>query len=602
MATKLSQIISLIIIPLSILIFCLLFINVLLKDIITSSISFDYKVIFFNVIACISVVLSLLSLQINRLEVDRIDILLLIFVSYLVATYLFKVNSFNNSLYAVVLSALSAVLIKRVIIIYRNSFPFYLIFTTSFLLVGIIETLIGLSQLFNFTAKTEQYINGSFYNSGIFAIYTASTLMFSIAYYFSIDESGTKNRIIEFLCLTNIFLAITALTATHSRSSWIGILLTSSAFFAIRYKIWTLPDRLIRYKYAFIISLIGIISMVFVMLYYYKKDSADGRIVIWKTSLIAIQENFLTGLGFDEIQNRFGDYQTLYFNKNPSDGIKFSDKIEYAFNDFLHIFVENGLIGLLLFAFFLYFIYKEAFKLRSNNPYLAGAICGSIFILISSLFSYPFEMISIRFLFFFFLIIIMSFITVNSSSYKLNYLYTVLATILITSLCTYILWQQYNVFLSKKHLIMAQNSVYDGDFENARIQYQSALNYTPGQISILPGYGMTLLMLKEYSKSVATLSYADKYLSDPFLSCNLGLAYSNIKEYDKAEAAFSKAINMLPNRMYSRFLLANMYNESGYRDKAIIMAEEILKMPVKIESDATMEMKSKMRNMLKETN
>lgn len=598
MTAKLPRITRLLL-PICICIFSLLFINVLFTDIFTSSISFDYKVLFFNVIACISVFLSLLSLQINRLEVDKIDILLLIFVSYLVANYLFKVNSFNNSLYAVVLLALSALLIKRVIIIYRNSFPFHSIFTASFLLVGIIETLIGLSQLFNFTAKTEQYINGSFYNSGIFAIYTASTLMFSIAYYFSIDESGTKNRIIEFLCLTNILLAIIALPATHSRSSWIGVLLTSSAFFAIKYKIWTLPDRLNRYKHSFIISLI---SMAFVMLYYYKKDSADGRIVIWKTSLIAIQENFLTGLGFDEIQHKFGDYQTLYFNKNPDDGVKFSDKIEYAFNDFLHVFVENGLIGLLLFIIFLYIIYSELLKQKNTNPYLAGAISGSVFILISSLFSYPFEMISIRFLFFFFLIIIMSSINVNNNSYKLNYLYTVLATIFITGLCTYILWQQYNVFSSKKHLIIAQNSVYDGGFENARRHYQTALKYTPGQISVLPAYGMTLLMLKEYRKSAAILSYADKHLSDPFLSCNLGLAYSNIKEYDKAEIAFLKAIYMLPNRMYSRYLLANMYNESGFKDKAIAMAKEILTMPVKVESDATLEMKSKMRSLLKETN
>ncbi|MDP3467088.1 MAG: O-antigen ligase family protein [Daejeonella sp.] len=602
MTAKLPQKIRLLV-SFCIFIFSLLFVNVLFRDIFTGSISFDYKVLYFNTIACISVVLSVLALQINRLEVDKIDILLLIFVSYLVANYLFKVNSFNNSLYAVVLSALSALLIKRVIIIYRNSFPFYLIFTTSFLLVGIIETLIGLSQLFNFTAKTEQYINGSFYNSGIFAIYTASTLMFSIAYYFSIDESGTKNRIIEFLCLTNILLAIIALPATHSRSSWMGILLTSSAFFAIRYKIWTLPDRLNRYKHSFIISLISIASMAFVMLYYYKKDSADGRIVIWKTSLIAIQGNFLTGLGFDEIQHKFGDYQTLYFNKNPDDGVKFSDKIEYAFNDFLHIFVENGLIGLLLFLLFLYIIYKEVLKQKNTNSYLAGAISGSVFILISSLFSYPFEMISIRFLFFFFLIIIMSSICVNNNSYKLNYSFTLLATILITGLCTYILWQQYNVFSSKKHLIIAQNSVYDGGFENARFHYQTALKYTPSQISVLPAYGMTLLMLKEYHKSAAILSYANKHLSDPFLSCNLGLAYSNIKEYDKAEIAFLRAIYMLPNRMYSRFLLANMYNESGFRDKAIAMAKEILTMPVKVESDATMEMKSKMRSLLnKETN
>ena len=73
-----------------------------------------------------------------------------------------------------------------------------------------------------------------------------------------------------------------------------------------------------------------------------------------------------------------------------------------------------------------------------------------------------------------------------------------------------------------------------------------------------------------------------------------------MKQYTQAESAFLKASRMVPNRLYPLYLLAQMYNESGQIDKAIMTAHLLLEKAPKVPSSATEEMKRDMQKLIKD--
>ena len=57
------------------------------------------------------------------------------------------------------------------------------------------------------------------------------------------------------------------------------------------------------------------LSFAFGGAYLLKKDSADGRLLIWKVAVQAIGEKPLTGYGWDYVAGAYGEAQEKYFSK-----------------------------------------------------------------------------------------------------------------------------------------------------------------------------------------------------------------------------------------------------------------------------------------------
>ena len=87
-------------------------------------------------------------------------------------------------------------------------------------------------------------------------------------------------------------------------------------------------------------------------------------------------------------------------------------------------------------------------------------------------------------------------------------------------------------------------------------------------------------------------------MADPFIYANLGDAYQATNQFDLAEQAYQKSCNMIPNRMYPKYLLAKMYLKQHDTLKAKQTAKQIMEMPVKVASQATTQMKREMHELL----
>jgi tetratricopeptide (TPR) repeat protein len=120
----------------------------------------------------------------------------------------------------------------------------------------------------------------------------------------------------------------------------------------------------------------------------------------------------------------------------------------------------------------------------------------------------------------------------------------------------------------------------------------------PREGNMLLSYGKALLMAGNAKQAVEVLERAAKITADPFLYSNLGEGYRMLKQYSMAEQAYQQASNMVPNRLYPKYLLAKMYVERGDTLMAQGVAKAILNTKEKIESPATREMKEDMRKII----
>jgi hypothetical protein len=93
-------------------------------------------------------------------------------------------------------------------------------------------------------------------------------------------------------------------------------------------------------------------------LYHYKKDSADGRILIWKVTSNIIKDYPLLGIGQDMFKAHYMDYQAGYFRNHTNSKYEtVADDNQYAFNEPFNVWAENGLIGILLFGGLLFMVF-----------------------------------------------------------------------------------------------------------------------------------------------------------------------------------------------------------------------------------------------------
>ncbi len=575
----------------------LLLANTLFEDNLLLSYGFDRKVLAFNLAAVVCVLTMIILLALHTFTPGLPERWILFFTAYIVFNYYYQVGRFDNFLSSIVLTAFLFTLGRTMLVVYFRQGIFALAASFSILTIGIIENAIGVLQLFGRFVKHGQHISGTFHNSGIYAIYTTSILLFAVGIYSAEDSiRNLSGRVLKALSLICILSAIVIVPSTNSRTSWLAITGGLTALFFIRNKgkIY-IPEQLKRVLFPSVF-LAGIALLV--TLYYFKKDSADGRLVIWKTSFLAIQDNPLTGFGFGQMPGKFSRYQANYFQSNPEAAFRFSDTTHYIFNDALQLTVENGLIGLVLGLGMMLVVMRNIFKSAFFESYRLGAIAGMTGLLIAATTSYPFQMISPGFLFFFFAMLALPAGSYNSREVgtRLGSSFFLMFVFVLTS---FLGFYQYKIWKCKQQILTAKRCISAEDFDCAVAYYEKALKILPGELSVLPGYGLAFLKLGKYQESIVVMEQASRHMSDYFLFCNLGIAYTRIGSYGKAADRFRSAIEMMPNRMYPRFLLANMLRESGNLPEAEKVALEIVGMPVKIESSATRSMREDMKIFLK---
>ena len=463
------------------------------------------------------------------------------------------------------------------------------------LAVTLIESCWGLLQLYGFTHSyhTVYPITGSLFNPGPYSGFLAAG--FPIALTNSLDKEVTGWR--KWLGIITLIAVLLVLPVTMSRAAWLAAIAGSVLVLWKYGRKYLKGNILVSGKWKKMLGIMtplaGILFMV--ALYLLKKDSADGRWLIWRICAGMITGNPLMGVGYGRFAPAFGDAQAGFFMSGSGSQAQkmIADSSEYAFNEWIQITVELGLTGLLLFVCLLLgcFLFRD--RQEQENRYIRPALLS---VLAFATFSYPFSVLPLSVIFVFLLSVAAS----ASATLKINIPVWVsrtgvIACLAVTFYGSYQTLSRYRAYrkwetLQVQYRLGIQGGLSDG--------YRLLYDQLNDQKEYLFEYAQCLSKAGHYEDSNHILTEFLNYGCDPMVYNCMGNNYKAMKEYQDAESAYMRALQVLPNRHYPLYLLMNLYQETGQMEKAANMAREILDKLVKVESEAIREMKDEARKLV----
>ncbi|MGD1889008.1 MAG: O-antigen ligase family protein [Cyclobacteriaceae bacterium] len=553
---------------------------------------------FFGVVA--TLILALLRSISGSRKIYRfttVDIVLTLFVSYVIArTILINYALWENEPLLIFIALYSLFFVYKTI--FCCNAQVFQLFLVGFPGLALLASGHGILQYLGIVESNSDLFNitGTFVNPQIYGGYLASLLPFTFAlYYYS--KNLRRERFFTHLSWVSIAFLLIALVLSQSRAAWLASIV--SVAFLLQYQSrWFAKVKLLVKQPVVLIGLSIGVLFFFGSLIFLKLDSAAGRLLIWRVSLPMWWDNLLLGIGYGQFKVQYLDYQAAFFTSYA--GLDYAEKIagmtHYAFNEFLQISIELGVIGLILFLILLIVIFSPISSTNVNlaNRRWRGVVAQSciINILIFSLFSYPFSILPIHLHFFVSLALL-------SSVTDTQYMFTLRKPIFIAAILVCIVFGQlqWKRFQATKQWRQAA-STFSFDRESAIAQYEKVYHTLNYKGEFLYNYGAELSEASYAIQSIDVLEQAKEKFNHLDLHLYLGKSYQEIGEVLKAEQAFLHAKNMIPHRFLPRYLLVKLYQDMGASEKAVLMAKSILNMEEKVPSNIVQEIKSEMKEFL----
>lgn len=441
--------------------------------------------------------------------------------------------------------------------------------------------------------------SGIFFNPSPYIIFLSAILIYCL----TVGLCNT-NKIIKIVGIVLFVAAIPIVLITLSRSAWLGLIAGVLLVLFIRFHLFKKVSRwfrLLKFKIIGISMLMVVVSFAAYYLYHLKKESADGRILVWKLSFNIIDDHPFTGIGQDRFSARIIEYQSVYFKQHPDRMLtegRLADTVYYAFNDTLQITVEQGLIGLVLFGVVILtgvkFIRRlisdpTTGKIVANDGIIIGTIASVAVILVSGLTSYPLMMLPIKVLF---LIALGILSAIYENTMTVDAVYKSERKILpIIGIIAGISLMIYSAALSHAYYLANNIAKYgydkDPDAMNKLTQYKLLVNTEEWYALRQCDY---LINKEQYTKAIVEMEKAKKITASKALYFSLAQVYVYEKQYDKAEAQLMLMYYALPGLVAPKYRLAKFYYDTHQKAKWDRAADEVISFKLKVYSPIAVEM------------
>ena len=424
-----------------------------------------------------------------------------------------------------------------------------------------------------FAYETVYYFN---INSSIFSILFSAHIVFCLS--FLIIKKSNTSWVLFFglLCL---------LISTNGRAGWLGFLV---AVFYVIYN--THPNKFNLKKYlGLCLLLVGVaISSIF----FIKRNSTSGRFLIYKTSLNILKNNWVTGIGYGKFKVQYNLAQANYFVNNNIDSKEafLADNTYYAFNDYLQFIIEFGFLGIVLLGILLAIIFLQISltpKIVKYKTLYVGCNGALISIAVGAMFSYPMQHYIIQLCTLTSLLIVATIIIKQQILSKLKLVCYKMYSLLLLGLIIFIT----GLFCFKQIFSLKKQEAYNlqkiGYNTDALLLHKQLANSKMADGELFYTYAQSLYITNKLAdakimlqKSQVLVTFNGQYI----LAANIE---NELKNYTKAEQYFKTAIYMVPNRMVSRKNLLDFYVQQKDTPNALLWANSILNMPIKVPSTIT---------------
>lgn len=458
----------------------------------------------------------------------------------------------------------------------------------SIVIMGVMESVVAFKQLYGYGFSNNALYRetGTFYNPGPLGGYIAVCIPVALALW-----RMTSNRWLSNVALGALVVMITIEPSTMSRSGWIAALAGSI------YVLLFTEDIINRLqaigKRRLLIMTLGLVVISLLSAYavwHIKSNSAYGRLFLWKISCMAIAKSPM--IGHETFAKAYGDAQESYFDSGGSEWERLvAGSPDYAFNEFLHYAVVWGVPAMLAIVALIVTAIVVGHKRR--RYWLCGAV---ISLCVFACSSYPMHIPAI---------VATGCAAMLGCLYAEGRLRYVLSVVMIS--CGVFLWMQQATFEKRQDAMQRWDKTkwyYTSKrYRLAVQQYERVAEDMEWNGRYMFEYGHSLHNDERHEESNEVLAKAMLHSSDPMILNIIGKNYQAMGRYEEAESCFRRSISRLPERVYPHYLLFLLYSEDGYFDeeKRRVEADIILDHKWKVESDATKEIREKVKERLEDS-
>lgn len=464
----------------------------------------------------------------------------------------------------------------------------------SILTLGCYEAWIGALQIYGIeTSHNSLYaLTGTFQNPGPYSAYLMIGIVVGLSTLKDMSNRLVVKDIPNALFMKKIpekfhgkvkmlFMTIAKLEWRHIVAIMVIVMAmvipatwSRSAFFSIAViALWLSRQYYWKYRYA----VWGLLILACLGFYFIKQGSADGRMIIWQSSIASLFDSPWFGVGIGGFCNAFAEGMSILYERNVD--LSSAGVTDNAYNIVVKILVEQGIIGVLLAITLSVLVLTTLYQ--NSKPLFYGMSSLILF----SMFSYPFDLLPYK--------IIAVIIVAWSESTNCRRLCDLgrYKIMLLSFLLIFFAWQTYKL-VKESYEADESYTMIRGFNDQAFIKdYYELLPLENDNPEFLFDFGKALREQKRYNDSNAILRKGIKCSADPMFYVLMGNNYRDMSHFNLAEESYNKAFSIMPNRIYPLYQLMMMYKDNGEIKKAKELAKRVLLLKPKIESPATIEMK-----------
>lgn len=443
----------------------------------------------------------------------------------------------------------------------------------------ICETVTGFFQMAGKVSSGNFYYNltGSLRNPGPYGGLIAVLLCLTLpeALNFRKGKSLVYNALPLLAGLASV-LGIVVLPATLSRTAFAAFGVAALLYIA---RLEVVKTFMMRRKWV-IAAASAVLVVSAVVLFNFKKESADGRLHIWKIETMAIAGEPLLGHGPGMSLGAYGDTQEDYFRntRTTQAEIRAAGVPQFAFNEYLRFGMECGVPGLLLSLVIV--IFAAIILHRKESPLEYAMVALGVF----ALASYPLSLWQFRLV----LAVLLGFAAASKSRYMVvpaTLFGIVSAVLLLLSAGTLRSVRDASQYAKSAKLSIAFGS---DKFNSDSLALR--LPYLMNDVGFLYDYASLLRREGRFEESADAALRASGISSDPVFNTLAGQNYASLQRYREAEEQYAIAYFKVPCRLNPLFRMMKLRLSLGDDKGALEFAKRIAGMPVnkKVRSMVTM--------------
>lgn len=521
--------------------------------------------------------------------------------------------------------------------------PFFLVV---FLCTGLLEAVRGMEQLHGWSPSNHSMfrLTGSFFNPGPYSGYLAMILPVCLGIILRSEKRKHTSewpayRGFYYFGWITLAAIVAILPAGMSRSAWAAALISCAGVYGFYRKGGTL-FRWIRKNdpAAGRAARIGGIACLLILLmaggttaYRMKKDSAEGRFLMWKITARACMEQLGKGSGFGGVglgraglggtglggfPAAYASAQAAYFASGEASETekRVAGAPEYAFNEYLQIGLEEGIAGGLIFLLWIGSCVRYGIRGKRYG------VCGGIVALgIFAVSSYPLQLPP----FWMALLLLGAYTPLTdppkpkkSGDYRFRRPRVSIAGLSgrvgmtgiagmagIAGVVIGTIWMQKGYYACYKQWNKARSLYHAQAYTRAVEDYAALYEPLKHKPEFLFEGAQCLAKTGRPAEANRWLSRAVRLSADPMLYYVMARNEQALGKYEEAEKHLLYAADMLPERTYPYYLLVKLYAEPAFRrpEKMEAAARQVLEKKAKVESTAIREMREEVKKIRTKT-